>query len=107
MSARNTTIDAGDCVTDCTPCVARTPVVAGMPRDNGAACEMVICGAAPCDCAAADRLLPPLLLYEPDTLVVNRFDQTDCNCPEYTPPPASLQQICTRSRSRPLVLFAC
>ena len=56
------TIDAGDWVTDCTPCITRTPVVIGMPRDRGAACEIVICGAAPCDCAAADKLFPPLLL---------------------------------------------
>ncbi len=64
-----------------------------MPRDNGATCEIVICGALPCDCAAADKLFPPLLLYDADTVVMSRFDQTDCNWLEYTPPPASLQQI--------------
>src|SRR6476646_2213897 len=87
--------------------MARTPVEVGMPRDKGAAWEIVICGVLPCVCALADRLLPPLLLYEADTVVVSRFDHTDCNWLEYTPPPASLQQSCTKSRSRPLVLVAC
>ena len=52
-----------------------------MPRDKGAAWEIVICGALPCVCALADKLFPPLLLYEPDMVVVSRFVQTDCDWP--------------------------
>ena len=62
-------------------------MLVGMPRESGAACEIVICGAFPCDCAVADKLFPPLLLYEADTVVVSRFVQIDCSWLEYTPPP--------------------
>ena len=51
---------------------------------------MAICGPAP---RAWDSVFPPLSLYEPEMDVVTRFDQADCSCPEYTPPPELLQQI--------------